>query len=89
MDFDAYFYNVELQSQARIFLNLKRSILRHLTESQTHLVLMDKKEKDLKDMKLKQNRNHEICLNLFRLRYNVIMQGDSYLNFEKKYSQQT
>ena len=57
--------------------------MRHLTESQTHLLLMEKKEKDLKEMKLKQNRNHEIGLNLFRLRYNAIMQGDSYLNFEK------
>ena len=82
-DFEAYFSITELNCQARSFVNLKKSILRHLTESQTHQSLMEKLEDDLKQSKFKEKRNHDIGMHLFRLRYNGIKQGDSYLNFEQ------
>ena len=83
-DFDSYLALSEVDSkQVRTFINLKKSLLRHLLESQTHLLLKEKKEKELGDMNKKEKRNTEIGLNLFRLRYNGIKQGDSYLNFDQ------
>ena len=71
-----------LSSQARPFLNLKKSIARHISDSQTHANLKEKKERDIKEANAREARNHEIGLHLFRLRYLGIKQGDSYLNFE-------
>ena len=83
-DFGSYLALSDLErKQVRIFINLKKSLLRHMLESQTHQLLKDKKEKELEDMKKKEKRNTEIGLNLFRLRYNGIKQGDSYRNFEQ------
>ena len=71
-----------MSSQARPFLNLKKSIARHISDSQTHSNLKEKKERDIKEAKAREARNHEIGLHLFRLRYLGIKQGDSYLNFK-------
>ena len=84
-DLDAQNTLVELCSgaQSRPFLNLKKSIVRHISVSQTHIKIKEKKDRDHKETAARTARNHEIGLNLFRLRYTGIKQGDSYLNFEK------
>ena len=55
-DFDSYLALSEADSnkQVRIFINLKKSVLRHMLESQTHLLLKEKKEKELEDMNKKE-----------------------------------
>lgn len=56
-------------AQLRLFLNLKKSIVRHLCNSETHQKLKEKKDKELKEKSARATRNYEIGLNLFRLRY--------------------
>ena len=75
--------SVEPSKQPRNFLNLKKNLAKHLQKSQIHLKL---KEKVLMEEKLehqKQSRNEKVGMNLFNIRYNGVIHGSSYLNFEE------
>ena len=84
-DLQSYLTEVELdpKKQPRRFVNIKSNLFQHEKESQIHIALKEKTAQEMKDEESKQNRNEKIGLNLFRLRYNGIMHGSSYLNFEE------
>ena len=83
-DIASYYANVHLESgkQPRNFINLKKDLSRHIQSSQIHLQLKEKAEEEKKIESQKQSRNQRIGLNLFNIRYNGILHGASYLNFE-------
>ena len=82
---DLYMSEVELEpkKQPRMFINLKASLVKHERESQIHLSLKEKSVLEKKEGDLRQSRNEKIGHNLFKIRYNGIMHGSSYLNFEE------
>ena len=85
--FDLASYQSDLQlepgKQPRIFINLKKDLSRHIQRSQIHLDLKEKLLEEEKVESQKQSRNVKIGMNLFNIRYNGILHGASYLNFEE------
>ena len=61
---------VEPHKQPRLFLNLKRNIAKHERESQVHRSLVHQSAAEERAKQIRQSRNEEIGLNLFRIRYN-------------------
>ena len=84
-DMGAYQAAIDLQphKQPRIFVNLKHGIIKHETESQIHKSLVEKSALEKREERSRMSRNEKIGINLFRIRYNGIMHGASYLNFEE------
>ena len=84
-DMEAYQAALELEpnKQPRIFINLKHGILKHERESQLHKSLVEKSACEKREEQIRMSRNEKIGLNLFRIRYNGIMHGSSYQNFEE------
>ena len=64
---------IEPNKQPRIFLNLKKILVKHEQESQVHKSLVELSTAEEKEKKMRKTRNAEIGLNLFRIRYNGIM----------------
>ena len=66
-----------------MFVNLKSNLINHELESKLHVSLKQKYYIDKKESKLQQSRNEKIGSFLFNIRYNGILHGSSYLNFEE------
>ena len=85
LDMSVYRSKVELEpnKQPRMFSNLKHSMVKHVQESQIHRGLKEESIKQQNETRMRQCRNEKIGLTLFKIRYNGIMHGSSYQNFEE------